>query len=194
MRVQSPIGNLSFHVVDADTPFLLSLHDLDKLNVYYNNLSNMLIGKNTTWPVIRKFGHPFLIWGESLSNYCTTMVDHGDDTVIECQLTETELRQLHRRFGHPSTYRMMKLLSRSKHSFDQAILKQIRRLCEHCQKHGRSPGRFRFTLKDDHDFNYAIIVDIMYIGEPARPVLHAVDEATRFQAAQFLKDVSTTQV
>ena len=113
---------------------------------------------------------------------------------MEGQLTEAELRQLHRRFGHPLTHRMATLLSRSKHSFDSATLAQIRQFCEYCQKHRKSPGRFKFTLKDDLDFNYAIIVDIMYLGEPASPVLHVVDKVTRFQAAQFLKNVSATQV
>jgi hypothetical protein len=61
VRVDSPIRVLTFHVVDTDTLFLLSLHDLDTLGIYYNNLSNTLVGKDTEWPVIRKFGHPFLI-------------------------------------------------------------------------------------------------------------------------------------
>ena len=144
--------------------------------------------------MVRKFGHPFLIWGEPLSTYCTTIFHNGDDVPMESQLTEGELRQLHRRFGHPSTHRMAALLSRSQHAFNSATLTKIRQFCDYCQRYGRSPGRFKFTLKDDLEFNYAIIIDIMYLGEPANPVLHAVDEATRFQAAQFLKNISTTQV
>ena len=30
----------------------------------------------------------------------------------------------------------------------------------------------------------------MYLDNPAVPALHAVDEATRFQTARFLKDIS----
>jgi hypothetical protein len=56
----------------------------------------------------------------------------------------------------------------------------------------KAPGRFKFTLKDDMDFNYEVVIDIMYIG--SKPVLHVVDTATAFQAARFLKDISTKTV
>ena len=48
IQVESLIGVLSFYVIDADIPFLLSLRDLDSLGVYYNNLLNTLVRKNTT--------------------------------------------------------------------------------------------------------------------------------------------------
>ena len=38
-----PIRIIEFHVVEADTPFLLCLKDIDKLNVCFNNLENLLI-------------------------------------------------------------------------------------------------------------------------------------------------------
>ena len=50
------------------------------------------------------------------------------------------------------------------------------------------PGRFKFILRDDVNFNYSIIVDIMYIDNS--PILHIVDEATRFQAAKWLSNIS----
>jgi hypothetical protein len=31
---------LAFHVIEADTSFLLSLHNLNKIGVYFNNLTN----------------------------------------------------------------------------------------------------------------------------------------------------------
>ena len=43
VRVKTPLGDLVFYIVEADTPFLLSLHDLNKIGVYFNNLSNQLI-------------------------------------------------------------------------------------------------------------------------------------------------------
>jgi hypothetical protein len=33
----------------------------------------------------------------------------------------------------------------------------------------KSPGRFKFTLKDDYEFNYSIIIDVMYLD--GKPVL-----------------------
>ena len=52
----------------------------------------------------------------------------------------------------------------------------------------KSPGRFKFTLKDDYDFNFCIIIDVMYLS--GKPVLQVVDFSTSFQAAHFLKDMS----
>jgi hypothetical protein len=60
--------------------------------------------------------------------------------------------------------------------------------CHYCQKYGKSPGRFRFTLKDDINFNYNVIVDVMYISGAL--LLHIVDEGTRFQAGRWLQNVS----
>jgi hypothetical protein len=61
VQVNTPLGILVFHVVEADTPFLLSIHDLDKIGVYFNNLTNQLVQGQTNWLVIRKYSHPFLI-------------------------------------------------------------------------------------------------------------------------------------
>src|SRR6266536_102776 len=52
----------------------------------------------------------------------------------------------------------------------------------------KSLGRFKFTLKDDHEFNYLVIIDVMYLNR--KPVLQVVDSMTAFEAARFLKDMS----
>ena len=41
--LKTPIGEIEFHFVKADTPFLLSLSDMDKLGIYYNNVQNILV-------------------------------------------------------------------------------------------------------------------------------------------------------
>jgi hypothetical protein len=51
----------------------------------------------------------------------------------------------------------------------------------------KSSDRFKFTLKNDHKFNYLIIINVIYLDK--RPVLQVVDSATAFQAARFLKDM-----
>jgi hypothetical protein len=48
-------------------------------------------------------------------------------------------------------------------------------------------NRFRFTIRDNVKFNHRLIVDVIYIKK--KPVLHAVDEATAFQAARFLQNL-----
>ena len=59
--IQTPIGKVEFHVVQADTPFLLCLADMDTLGVYYNNITDTLITPTGSIPVTRRFGHPFLL-------------------------------------------------------------------------------------------------------------------------------------
>ena len=48
VAVKTPIGLVNFHIVKADTPFLLCLIDIDRLQVYYNNVTDTLIGPATT--------------------------------------------------------------------------------------------------------------------------------------------------
>src|SRR5271166_3243146 len=101
ITINTPIGNVEFHIVQADTPFLLCLADMDTLKVFYNNLNNVLVTPTKSVLVVRRFGHPFLLWEESLQSFITNSFDQNP-----CYLTATELRQLHRRFGHPSANRL----------------------------------------------------------------------------------------
>ncbi|KAI0996878.1 hypothetical protein K3495_g11307 [Podosphaera aphanis] len=129
------------------------------------------------YPVVRKWGHPFFLLDL-------------EATAAACHLTETELRQLHRRFGHPVVDRLRKLLSRAGYeNVNEDALKHINKFCHQCQIHSKAPGRFRFTLREDLDFNFCLIVEVMYIT--GKLVLHAVDEATAFQAAQFLPNMTS---
>jgi hypothetical protein len=100
-KIVTPIGTIEFHIVKVDTPFLLCLADMDHLQVYFNNLKNLLITPRNAVPVVRRFSHPFLLWNTSLSTYLTTSFDQNP-----CYLTDVELRRLHRRFGHPSVERL----------------------------------------------------------------------------------------
>jgi hypothetical protein len=54
---------VEFHVIKADTSFLLSLADMNRLKVYFNNIENILfmIIKNRGLSVIRRFDHGFLL-------------------------------------------------------------------------------------------------------------------------------------
>ena len=47
------IGIIEFHIVEAGTFFLLCLfEDMDKLNIYFNNLENILITSTKSVPVV----------------------------------------------------------------------------------------------------------------------------------------------
>jgi hypothetical protein len=46
-------------------------------------------------------------------------------------------------------------------------IKYLTKYCHQCQMNGKSPGRFKFTLKDDYEFNYSVVIDILYLeGKP----------------------------
>jgi hypothetical protein len=88
--------------------------------------------------------------------------------------------------------RLANLLSYSGHKFKQNTLETITKFCKHYQLNSKAPERFKFTLKDDIQFNYYIVVDIVHLEE--KPTLHIVDEATVFQAAKFIPDFAASTV
>lgn len=139
--VDTPIGRIEFHIVKTDTPFLLSLADMDCLKIYLNNVKNILVTKDQTIPIVCQFGHPFLLWKTTLQSYIMESFDTNP-----CYLTDTELCQLHRRFGHPSAMKLHLLFERSGHEVTKPALDKLTEFCSFCQKHGKSPGRFKFTL------------------------------------------------
>jgi hypothetical protein len=147
VRIQTPIGNVEFHVVQTDTPFLLCLADMDALGVYYNNLSDRLVTPEKSIPVIRCFRHPFLFWEDSLEPLISESFAQNP-----CLLTAAELNRLHRRFGYPAADRLHKLLERAGHeNVHKQAIEYLTKYCLHCQKHGKSPGRFKFVLRADQD-------------------------------------------
>jgi len=167
------LEKIVFYIVAINTPFLLCLADLDRLGAFFNNVSNKIIQNKNSYPIVRRYGYAFLLWNTSA--YSIAIESFGQNP---CFLTDVELRRLHRRFGHPSVRRLQQILQRSGHDVEFRTIEHFTKYCEHCQKYGRSPGRFSFTIKDDIEFNYNIVVDIFYIE--SKSVLHIVDEATRF--------------
>ena len=78
-----PIGECEFHIINTNTSFLLSLAEIDTKKITLDNIQNKLISKGRTLtPIIRRFSHPFLMWGPIVST--------------DCYLTETKLQTLHR--------------------------------------------------------------------------------------------------
>ena len=59
--VHTLISQVQFHILNTNTPFLLSLADIDKLSVYFNNLTNALVSPQGDIPTVRRFGYPFLL-------------------------------------------------------------------------------------------------------------------------------------
>ena len=146
---------------------------MDRLGVKLDNLEKLLIQGDKRIPVIRKWGHPWLL------------LNLPERSIAWSHLTETELRQLHRRFGHPSVHKLLRILQRAGYEVEIKMIDHLTKFCHHCQMHQKSPGRFKFTLRDDVDFNFSIVIDVMYLK--GKPVLQVVDLAT-------LIDTNTLQV
>lgn len=138
---------------------------MENLGVYLNNITNDLVTKEVNYvPIIRKFGHPwfFLARKEAMISY----------------LTQSELFRLHSRFGHSSVRCLYKLLYRSGYDVDQDALEMITKFCHHCQVKSSAYRRFKFLQKDDQEFNYEIIVTVMYLA--GKPLLNVVDWVTTY--------------
>lgn len=103
IHVETPMGAVDFYVAHADTPFLLSLADMDRLQIYYNSVKDVIISSimGENWPVIRAYGHAWLLWDQHLITLVTESFNCNP-----CYLTDVELRRLHKRFGHPSVERL----------------------------------------------------------------------------------------
>ena len=61
IKVATPINTVEFYIIKVNTPFLLYLADIDNLQVYFNNLKNILITPLKTVLVIHQFRHLFLL-------------------------------------------------------------------------------------------------------------------------------------
>ena len=113
VNVKTPIGTVTFHILDTPTPFLLCLKDMDRLRTYFDNTTNELV-KDGNWriPVVRKWGHPWFF------------LSKPEESGVF--LTEVELRRLHRRFGHPATDRLYKLLKKAGYNdVNESIIQNI---------------------------------------------------------------------
>jgi len=104
--------------------------------------------------------------------------------------TDQELRRLHRVFGHPSVSALQKLLKRAnpeEYGTDvRDTIEKITRLCDTCTRTSSKPRRFKISVgSDDLRFNHILAIDIMTLA--GKSVFHAVDEATHYTAAVFLK-------
>lgn len=104
-------------------------------------------------------------------------------------MTEKELRKLHIRFGHPAADRLFKFLTHARYDdLDVDIISKSSKYSHQCQLYVGAPGCFHFTLHNDFEFDYRVIIDVMYFD--SKPILHDIDEATAFQAAGFLRNIT----
>ena len=97
---------------------------MDKLQVYYNNLKNILITRTKEVPVVQQFGYPFLLWNTSLQTYLLESLN-----LNPYYLTDIELQRLYRWFGHLLVKKLYKVLSRAGHNTNKKTLKYLAKYC-----------------------------------------------------------------
>jgi hypothetical protein len=76
------------------------------------------------------------------------------------------------------------ILDRSDHEINSQAIEYLIKYCHHCQIHEKFSNRFSFTLKDDLEFNFNVIVDILYLevkSDVNKSILHIMNETIRFQ-------------
>jgi hypothetical protein len=61
MGVETPFGIVNFAIMPINTPFLFCLASMDRYGVYFNNVDNALIHGGKTYPIVRKWGHLWLL-------------------------------------------------------------------------------------------------------------------------------------
>ncbi|KAI1002331.1 hypothetical protein K3495_g5871 [Podosphaera aphanis] len=168
-EVNTPLGPISFHVGPLNTLFLLCIQDMKRMSFILENLQNLLIQEQKIVPIVIKFGHPWMYLFQS------------EQSVAFCHLIESELRRLHRRFGHPSVKRLVGALQRAGHNVESNLVEKLTKYCHQCQLHRKTPGRFKFRLPKEYDFNHTVKVDVLILD--SINTLLAVDEATAYQAS-----------
>ena len=67
------------------------------------------------------------------------------------------------------------------------IIKYLTKFYKHCQLYSKLLGRFKFIFKDNYNFNYQVVINILYLDR--KPILYAVNNITIFNTAWFLRDI-----
>jgi hypothetical protein len=151
-----------------------------------------IIMKNQHYSMIRRYDHAFLLWKISAQSLIAEFLDQNS-----CFFIEIELRRFHRRFDHFSIWRLQAILDRSDHEINSQAIEYLIKYCHHCQIHEKFSNRFSFTLKDDLEFNFNVIVNILYLkikSNVNKSILHVMNETIRFQVDKWLKDITARHV
>jgi hypothetical protein len=116
MGVGTFFGTIDFAIMPTNTFFLFCFANIKKYGVYLNSTRNVLIHNGKNYSIVIKNGHPWFLL--------------DDFEGIVSHLTEVELRQLHRRFGHLAADRLQRLLTKAGiENIDRSVFKKINRIC-----------------------------------------------------------------
>ena len=154
---------------------------MNKHRSFLNNIINWVIYLQTQpgwhYPPILRYGHAFLLWYTSTNTLAAESL-----TFNTCYHTDIELRRLHCQIGYPLVNHLHQLPALPEHNVKIQEVQYFTKYCKKCDKHDWSSSHFDFTLKNDLEFNYNVILNNMFIA--SKPVLHLVDETIHFQIRQ----------
>lgn len=167
IQVFISISTTNFHIVDILTSFFRYLKNLDILSIYLNNIINQLICQNGINILI------FCKW-----KHLWFFIHKNNKIAASIHLTKAKLCQVHNCFRHLLVNKLYKLLPQTGHDIEYKTIKMIDKFCYYCQNKGKAPQHFKFTLKKDIDFNYKIIINIIY--PDGKPVFHTIDATIAF--------------
>lgn len=187
---------VEMNVVQADIPAFLGMDVLDRESVTPCTVSNRLVKRTV---MKRKEGTPLYFdeWSIPLSRSKSGHLYAEMHFPPSMYFTRSQLLKLNSNFCHPSSQKLFNLLRRARPEEATPetlkVLEDLSKRCDPCQRIQNAPTRFRVSFgAQDSRFNERLFIDIMYIGND--PVLHVVNEGTRFGAARFLRDVSTKTI
>jgi hypothetical protein len=116
--VETRFGTIRFAVMPINISFLLCLANMNRCGIYFNNINNTLVHNGKKHPIVRKWGHSWFLLGNAKT------------TAVHCHLTETELRQLYRRFGHSAAKRFCRVLARAGYeNVNESVMAKIGKYC-----------------------------------------------------------------
>jgi hypothetical protein len=185
VSLRTPVGvrSLLVDVVDAGIPLILGLYFMYNIKVTTITLTNRLKSKDGwSLQLIRHGRHVYL----------------GREQLHATMFSSAQLRKLHRQVFHPSAEKLYNRLKRARpqdaSEETRALLKEITESCHLCQMMARKPITFSVGSAIDPDIilNREVALYIIYLN--GRQVLHVVDMDMHFQAASYLKSVSTEYV
>jgi hypothetical protein len=116
VNITTPFKIINFAIMLINTSFFFCFANIKKHHVYLNNTRDVLVHNGRDYPIAIR------------NDYAWFLLDNLENIVFH--FTETELRQLYRRFGYPAADRLQRLLEKTGiKDIDHNVLAKINRIC-----------------------------------------------------------------
>jgi hypothetical protein len=114
------------------------------------------------------------------------------------ELTDVELRRLHRGFGHRSVDTIMRALKAADfEGLDPSTrrkLQDIAASCDPCQRNAARPRHFSISGRHGGRFNHLIEADVMELPDQDGNAIHVTCDGTGLNAARVLTSQTAEEV